>query len=140
MHSLEVAHLSGALATELGLNVMKAKRAGLFHDIGKAVDLEVQGTHVEIGINILEKFKQSKEVIDSMKSHHEDYPFKDSLGLIVAAADALSASRPGARKDTLEKYLKRLEELEELVTSFNEVDKFSTNFSKNKKEFSIWAK
>lgn len=123
LHSLEVAHLSGALASELGLNVMLAKRAGLFHDIGKAVDHEVQGTHVEIGINILEKFKQSKEVVDAMKSHHEDYPFKDSMGLIVAAADALSASRPGARKDTLEKYLKRLKELEELVTSFNEVNK-----------------
>lgn len=123
LHSLEVAHLSGALATELGLNVMMAKRAGLFHDIGKAVDHEVQGTHVEIGINILEKFEQPKEIIDSVKSHHEDYPFVDKLGLIVAAADALSASRPGARKDTLEKYLKRLKELEELVTSFNEVDK-----------------
>jgi len=123
LHSLEVAHLSGALASELGLNVMLAKRAGLFHDIGKAVDHEVQGTHVEIGINILEKFKQSKEVVDAMKSHHEDYPFKNSMGLIVAAADALSASRPGARKDTLEKYLKRLKELEELVTSFNEVNK-----------------
>jgi ribonuclease Y len=123
LHSLEVAHLSGALAAELGLDVATAKRAGLFHDIGKAIDHEVQGTHVELGINILKKFNQPQEVIDAMKSHHEDYPFKDSIGLIVAAADALSASRPGARKDTLEKYLRRLEELEELVLSFNEVEK-----------------
>jgi ribonuclease Y len=78
---------------------------------------------VELGINILKKFNQSQEVIDAMKSHHEDYPFKDGIGMLVAAADALSASRPGARKDTLEKYLKRLEELEELVMSFSEIDK-----------------
>jgi ribonuclease Y len=123
LHSLEVAHLAGALAGELGLDVNLAKKAGLFHDIGKAVDHEIQGTHVELGINILKKFNQSQEVIDAMKSHHEDYPFKDGIGMLVAAADALSASRPGARKDTLEKYLKRLEELEELVMSFSEIDK-----------------
>lgn len=123
LHSLEVAHLSGALAAELGLDVSLAKRAGLFHDIGKAIDHEIQGTHVELGINILKKFNQPQEVIDAMKSHHEDYPFKDNIGLVVAAADALSASRPGARKDTLEKYLKRLEELEQLVLSFNEAEK-----------------
>jgi ribonuclease Y len=123
LHSLEVAHLSGALAAELGLDVATAKRAGLFHDIGKAVDHEIQGTHVELGINILKKFNQPEEVIDAMKSHHEDYPFKDNIGLVVAAADALSASRPGARKDTLDKYLKRLEELEQVVMSFSEVEK-----------------
>jgi ribonuclease Y len=123
LHSLEVAHLAGALAGEMGLDVNLAKKAGLFHDIGKAVDHEIQGTHVELGINILKKFNQSQEVIDAMKSHHEDYPFKDGIGMLVAAADALSASRPGARKDTLEKYLKRLEELEELVMSFSEIDK-----------------
>lgn len=123
LHSLEVAHLSGALAGELGLDVSLAKKAGLFHDIGKAVDHEIQGTHVEIGVSILKKFNQPQEIIDAVKSHHEDYPFKDNLGLIVAAADALSASRPGARKDTLEKYLKRLEELEKLVLSFENVDK-----------------
>jgi len=123
LHSLEVAHLAGALATELGLDANLAKKAGLFHDIGKAVDHEIQGTHVELGINILKKFKQPQEVIDAMKSHHEDYPFKDGIGLLVAAADALSASRPGARKDTLEKYLKRLEELENLVMSFSEIEK-----------------
>jgi len=123
LHSLEVAHLAGALAGELGLDVNLAKKAGLFHDIGKAVDHEVQGTHVELGINILKKFNQPQEVIDAMKSHHEDYPFKDGIGMLVAAADALSASRPGARKDTLEKYLKRLEELENLVMSFSEIEK-----------------
>ncbi len=123
LHSLEVAHISGALAAELGLDVTKAKKAGLLHDIGKAVDHEIQGTHVELGISILKKFGQSEDVIDAMKSHHEDYPFKNNLGLVIAAADALSASRPGARKDTLEKYLKRLEELETLVLSYGEVQK-----------------
>ncbi len=123
LHSLEVAHISGALAAEMGLNAMIAKKAGLLHDIGKSIDHEIQGTHVEIGINILKKFGQPNEVIDAVKSHHEDYPFVDGIGLIVAAADALSASRPGARKDTLEKYLKRLEDLENLVKSFDEVEK-----------------
>lgn len=123
LHSLEVAHISGVLAGELGLDVNKAKKAGLFHDIGKAVDHEIQGTHVDLGVSILKKFGQADEIIDAMKSHHEDYPFKNNLGLIIAAADALSASRPGARKDTLEKYLKRLEELEEVVMSFGGVQK-----------------
>ena len=123
LHSLEVAHLSGLLASELGLDVMIAKKSGLLHDIGKSVDHEVQGTHVDLGANILEKFKQPKKVIDAMKSHHEDYPFKDNYGFVVAASDALSASRPGARKDTLENYLKRLKDLEDVVLSFSEVDK-----------------
>lgn len=123
LHSLEVAHLSGALAAELGVDVMQAKRSGLFHDIGKSVDHEIQGTHVELGINILKKFHQPDDIIDAVKSHHEDYPFENNLGLIVAAADALSASRPGARKDTLENYLKRLEDLEKVANSFDGVDK-----------------
>jgi ribonucrease Y len=123
MHSLEVAHLSGALAAELGADVVVAKKAGMLHDIGKAVDHEIQGTHVEIGIKILEKFKIDKEVINAVKSHHEDYPFESQESYIVAAADAISASRPGARKDTLEKYLKRLEELEEVSNSFEGVEK-----------------
>ncbi len=123
LHSLEVAHISGAIAADLGLDVTKAKKAGLFHDIGKAVDHEIQGTHIELGISILKKFGQPEDIIDAMKSHHEDYPFKNNLGLVIAAADALSASRPGARKDTLEKYLKRLEELETLVLSYSEVQK-----------------
>ncbi len=123
IHSLEVAHLSGLLASELGLDPNLAKKAGLLHDIGKAVDHEIQGTHIDIGINILEKFKQPKEIIDAMKSHHEDYPFENNYALVIAATDALSASRPGARKDTLENYLKRLEELEEVVLSFSEVER-----------------
>lgn len=123
LHSLEVAHLSGALAAELGANVSLAKKAGLLHDIGKAIDHEVQGTHIEIGISILKKFGIGQDVIDAMKSHHEDYPFESNEGMIVAAADALSASRPGARKDTLEDYLKRLTELEKVAESFPEVEK-----------------
>ena len=123
LHSIEVAHLAGALAGELGLDTSLAKKAGLLHDIGKAVDHEVQGTHVEIGIKILEKFRIGKEVIDTMKAHHEDYPFENSESMIIAAADAISASRPGARKDSLENYLKRLEELETVANSFPEVEK-----------------
>jgi ribonuclease Y len=123
LHSLEVAHLAGALAAELGADVAVAKKAGLLHDIGKAIDHEVQGTHIEIGINILQKFGVSEEIISAMKSHHEDYPFESNEAMIVAAADALSASRPGARKDTLEDYLKRLTELENVATSFEGVDK-----------------
>jgi ribonucrease Y len=123
IHSLEVAHLSGALAAELGADVSIAKKAGLLHDIGKAVDHEIQGTHVDIGAKILEKFKIAQSVIDAVKSHHEDYPFESPESFIVAASDAISASRPGARKDTLENYLKRLEELEGVANSFEEVEK-----------------
>jgi len=123
LHSLEVAHLSGALAAELGADVNLAKKAGLLHDIGKAIDHEVQGTHVEIGIKILQKFAMGKNIIDTMKAHHEDYPFENPESMIVAAADAISASRPGARKDTLENYLKRLEDLEDVANSFEEVEK-----------------
>lgn len=123
LHSLEVAHLSGALAAELGADVALAKKAGLLHDIGKAVDHEVQGTHVEIGIKILEKFGMDKDIITAMRAHHEDYPFESPESMIIAAADAISASRPGARKDTLENYLKRLSELEEVANSFPEVEK-----------------
>lgn len=123
LHSLEVAHLSGALAAELGADVTLSKKAGLLHDIGKAVDHEVQGTHIEIGIKILEKFKIGKDIITTMKSHHEDYPFETPESMIIAAADAISASRPGARKDTLEHYLKRLTDLEAVASSFPEVEK-----------------
>ncbi len=123
LHSLEVSYLSGALAAELGFDVKTAKMAGLLHDIGKAVDHEVQGTHVEIGIKILEKFGIDQKVIDAMKSHHEEYPYSIPEAHIITAADALSAARPGARKDTVENYLKRLEELETLTSNFEGVEK-----------------
>jgi ribonuclease Y len=123
IHSLEVSYISGALAAELGGNVAVAKKAGLLHDIGKAVDHEIEGTHVNIGIRILEKFGIQKEVIDAMKCHHDEYPHSSLESYIVTAADAMSAARPGARKETAEKYIKRLEEIEELVNSFPEVEK-----------------
>ncbi|MCK4525721.1 MAG: HDIG domain-containing protein, partial [Candidatus Andersenbacteria bacterium] len=123
MHSIEVAHLSASLAAELGANVAVAKKAGLLHDIGKAVDHEIQGTHVEIGRNILGKFGVSEDIIKAMQSHHEDYPFETTESVIIRVADAISASRPGARKDTLENYLKRLKELEDIANSFDEVEK-----------------
>lgn len=122
-HSLEVAHLSAILAEELGVDVNTAKKAGLLHDIGKAVDHEVEGTHVEIGINILKKFRVSEKVIDAMKSHHEEYPYSSIESVIVQTADAISAARPGARRDSYENYIKRLEELEGIATSFEGVDK-----------------
>ncbi len=122
-HSIEVAHLSASMASELGANLTVAKKAGLLHDIGKAVDHEIQGTHIEIGMNILKKFGISEEIIKAMRSHHEDYPFESTEAVIIRTADAISASRPGARKDTLENYLKRLEELENIANSFDVVEK-----------------
>jgi len=123
LHSIEVSHLSAALAAELGADAAVAKKAGLLHDIGKAVDHQIQGSHVEIGIKILDKFGIKKEVIDAMKAHHEEYPAETLEAVIVQVADQISGARPGARKDTLENYLKRLEELEGIATSFTGVDK-----------------
>jgi ribonuclease Y len=123
IHSLEVSFLAGALAAELGADVACAKKAGLFHDIGKAVDHEIEGTHVKIGMRILEKFGVGQNVVDAMKCHHDEYPHETIEAFIVTAADALSAARPGARKETAEKYIKRLQELEALVNSFKEVEK-----------------
>ncbi len=123
MHSLEVAHLSGALAAEVGGDINTSKKGGLLHDIGKAVDHEIEGSHVEIGVKLLEKYGISKEVIDAMKSHHEEYPYETLESRIVQAADAISASRPGARKDTVENYLQRLSELENVASSFEGVEK-----------------
>lgn len=122
-HSIESAHLAGMIASELGADVSIAKKAALFHDIGKAVDHEISGSHVEIGIRILQKFGVDKKVIDAMKSHHEDYPFASIEASVVQAAEAISAARPGARKESLENYLKRLEELEKIASSFEGVDK-----------------
>ena len=123
VHSLEVSALAGALAAELGGNVAVAKKAGLLHDIGKAVDHEIEGTHVKIGIRILEKFGVAKEVIEAMRCHHDEYPHSSLESYIVTAADAISAARPGARKETAEKYIKRLEDLEALVNSFESVER-----------------
>jgi len=123
LHSIESAHLAGMLASELNADAVVAKKAGLLHDIGKAVDHEVQGSHVDIGIRILEKFGIDKKVIDAMKSHHEDYPFETLEASIVQAAEAVSAARPGARKENLENYLKRLGELEKIATSFEGIEK-----------------
>ncbi|MDP2946690.1 MAG: ribonuclease Y, partial [Nanoarchaeota archaeon] len=122
-HSIESAHVAGMLAAELKADVVVCKKAALLHDIGKAIDHEVQGTHVEIGIRILEKFGMDKRVIDAMKSHHGDFPFETIEASIVQAAEAMSAARPGARKENLENYLKRLEELEKLATGFPGVEK-----------------
>ena len=122
-HSIEVAHLSGMLASELKADVNVAKKAALLHDIGKAMDHEVQGTHTEIGKHILKKFNVDEKIIQAMQSHHEEYPPETIEAIIVQAADALSASRPGARRDTLENYLKRLEDLEKIANSFEGVEK-----------------
>ena len=123
LHSIEVSHLAGMIAEELGANVKVAKKAGLLHDIGKALDHQVEGSHVQIGIKILEKFGIEKEVIDAMKSHHEEYPYTSIEAQIVQAADQISGARPGARKDTLENYLKRLQDLEDIALSFEGVEK-----------------
>ncbi|MDD2753186.1 MAG: ribonuclease Y [Candidatus Portnoybacteria bacterium] len=123
LHSLEVAHLAASIAAEVGADVNLAKKAGLLHDIGKAVTHEVQGSHVEIGKMILQKFNMPEEVIKAMQSHHEEYPYESLEGVIVQVADQISGARPGARKDTLEAYLKRLEELERVANSFEGVEK-----------------
>lgn len=122
-HSIEMTHVSGILASELGADIMVAKKGALLHDIGKAVDHEVQGTHVEIGRRILQKFGVDKAVIQAMQSHHGEYPYETLESIIVQTADAISASRPGARRDSVENYLKRLEDLEAIASSFEGVEK-----------------
>lgn len=122
-HSVEMAHIAGMLATELGADPDIARAGALLHDIGKAVDHEVQGTHVEIGRRILEKYGVDRRVIQAMQAHHEEYPYETPESMLVQVADAVSAGRPGARRDTVERYLERLSELERLAASFPGVEK-----------------
>ncbi len=120
-HSIEMAHIAGMIAAELHLNVDVTKKGALLHDIGKAVDHDVEGTHVEIGRKLLKKYAIDENVIHAMESHHEEYPYATPEAYVVTAADAISAARPGARRDTIEKYVKRLEDIEKAVNSFEGV-------------------
>jgi ribonuclease Y len=122
-HSTEMAHIAGMIAEELGANVQVAKAGALLHDIGKALDHEVQGTHVEIGRRILQKFGVSEEVVKAMQAHHEEYPYETVESIIVQVADSISGGRPGARRDSVENYLKRLGDIEEIANSFPGVEK-----------------
>ncbi|MFC1557101.1 ribonuclease Y, partial [candidate division KSB1 bacterium] len=122
-HSIEVANLSGLMASELGFDANKAKRAGLLHDIGKAVDKNTTGTHAQIGYEFTKKYNESSEVLNAIAAHHEDVEFTTPISILVQAADAVSGSRTGARRETLEGYVQRLVKLEELATSFDGVSK-----------------
>ncbi len=122
-HSIEVAHIAGMIAAELGVDVNQAKRAGLLHDIGKAMTHEVDGSHVQIGVDVARKYKESRDIVHAIEAHHGDVEPHTLVAMIVQAADAVSAARPGARRENLETYIKRLQKLEEIATSFKGVEK-----------------
>ena len=122
-HSIEVSHVAGLLAAEIGANVAEAKRAGLLHDLGKSIDHEVEGSHVTIGVELARKYRESENVIHAIHAHHNDVEPRTIVACLVQAADAISAARPGARRENLENYIKRLEMLEKITSSFNGVDK-----------------
>ena len=137
-HSIEMTHIAGMMASELGISVEVTKKGAFLHDIGKAIDHEVEGTHVELGRKILQKYGIAPEVVQAMEAHHEEYPFSSPESYVVAAADAISAARPGARRDTLEKYLKRLEDIEKVVKSFSGVrDAYAVSAGREVRVFAV---